>query len=94
MDIMDTFDSSGNICPMPLSAQYCLNILCDVFLGEDWYCALPLPQEQMNTVILDNILASTLKGRKWMKRNTIIGHEFGCANQRCGAWKGVDKHDE
>jgi len=67
----------NNICPMPLSAQYCLEILCDVFLGEDWYCALPISRDQVNTIILEKILSQSRQGRKWMKRNTFIGYKWG-----------------
>ena len=30
--------------------------LCDVFLGADWYTAMPMNTKQVNTIILDNIL--------------------------------------
>lgn len=30
--------------------------ICDVFLGADWYTAMPMNTKQVNTIILDNIL--------------------------------------
>ena len=37
-------------------SQEVVNVLCDLFLGENWYVVAPLSTEQVNTLILDNIL--------------------------------------
>lgn len=37
-------------------SQEVVNVLCDLFLGENWYVVDPLSTEQVNTLILDNIL--------------------------------------
>ena len=39
-----------------LSAQEAVNILCDYFLGEDWYTADPVGVEQVNTIAISEIL--------------------------------------
>mgnify|MGYP001451354908 CR=1 FL=1 len=43
------------MCPPPMKAQTALNELCRYFLGENWYVALPLSQEQVNTEIVYEI---------------------------------------
>ena len=55
---MDDFHEQNpdEICPPPTTAQEVVNCLCDLFLGENWYVTLPLGNDQINTVILDNIL--------------------------------------
>lgn len=44
------------LCPPITEPQLVVDCLCDVFLGADWYTALPLNTKQVNTVILDEIL--------------------------------------
>lgn len=45
-----------NLLPEPLDPQYALDVLCDFFLGRDWYISDPLPQKQVNVYIVDAIL--------------------------------------
>lgn len=46
----------NNIFPPALEAQEGINFLAKYLLGEDWYIASPLPNEQANTVIVSEIL--------------------------------------
>ena len=39
----------------PMKAQVALNELCRYFLGDDWYTANPVSQEQVNTEIVYEI---------------------------------------
>ena len=50
-----TYPAEVNIFPKPCDAQKALNFLQDLILGEDWYCADPLPQAQVNTIIATEI---------------------------------------
>ena len=45
-----------NIYPQGTGAQFVVNCLCDLFLGEDWCISDPLPNCQVNTIILEEIL--------------------------------------
>ena len=38
-----------------LSAQEAVNILCDYFLGEDWYIVDPVRNDQANAIIVEEI---------------------------------------
>ena len=49
-------DKDYGLCPPPIKAQDGLNILRDHFLGEDWYCTLSMPTEQVNTEAIHDIL--------------------------------------
>ena len=49
-------DDSYGICPAPTEAQLALYILCDYLLGENFYVAMPLRVEQVNTEIVYTIL--------------------------------------
>lgn len=58
-----------DICPPSTSAQLALDCLCDIFLGEDFYIAFPVCQEQANTVILYDILRKYDKSfKKWTNK--------------------------
>lgn len=41
--------------PPPMDAQTALDELCRFFLGDDWYCVLPIHTEQVNTEIVYEI---------------------------------------
>lgn len=41
--------------PPPMDAQVALNELCRFFLGDDWYCVLPIHTGQVNTEIVYEI---------------------------------------
>ena len=43
------------IFPPPMDAQVALNELCRFFLGDDWYCVLPIHTGQVNTEIVYEI---------------------------------------
>ena len=47
---------NGNLIPAPASAQECLDVLKEFFLGEDYYTALPCSQEQLNVIVTEEIL--------------------------------------
>lgn len=56
--------------------QEVVDILCDLFLGEDWYVVDPLRTSQVNTLILDDILykysrAYRKEVRRYNKRKGI-----------------------
>ncbi len=55
-------EKGNNIFPPATEAQLVVDCLCDLFLGPDWHCVGPMHTGQVNTVILDNILAKYLKG--------------------------------
>lgn len=58
-----------DICPMTTDAQFIVNCLCDVFLGENWYVTFPLHTTQVNTCILDEILYKYYKPyRKYISK--------------------------
>ena len=58
-----------DICPITTDAQFIVNCLCDVFLGEDWYVTFPLHTTQVNTCILDEILYKYYRPyRKYIKK--------------------------
>ncbi len=38
-----------------LSAQEAVNVLCDYFLGEDWYIVDPVRNDQANAIIVEEI---------------------------------------
>lgn len=57
-----------DICPPTTNAQFVVECLCDIFLGEDWYVTFPLHTTQVNTCILDEILYKYYKPyRKYVK---------------------------
>ena len=45
-----------NILPPELDFEKAIYFLKNYLLGEDWYVVCPMSQNQINTVILDNIL--------------------------------------
>lgn len=47
------------LCPVPTDAQEALNLLAKHFLGDDWYVAMPMGAEQVNTEIVCEILQRT-----------------------------------
>jgi hypothetical protein len=53
------------IFPPPTEAQEGLNVLIKHFLGEDWYTANPINQEQANTEAIYQILS------KYPNRRTL-----------------------
>ena len=55
------------LCSPPMKAQTAVNELCRYFLGEDWYCAMPMNCEQVNTNIVYEI-ESRYKGYKRKRR--------------------------
>ena len=71
---------NGNLIPNPVSAQECLDVLTEFFLGENYYIALSCNPEQANAIITEEILSKfprkykkfcKKKGWKWneSKRN-------------------------
>ena len=58
VDILYQFEMEhpDELCPPITEPQLVVDCLCDVFLGADWYTALPLNTKQVNTIILDEIL--------------------------------------
>ncbi len=58
VDILYQFEMEhpDELCPPITEPQLVVDCLCDVFLGTDWYTALPLNTKQVNTIILDEIL--------------------------------------
>lgn len=62
-------DDTYGLCPAPMSSYIALQILIDYLLGEDFYIAMPLSQEQANTEIVATILEKYSKDyRKDRKR--------------------------
>lgn len=49
-------DDTYGICPAPTDEKLALQVLVDYLLGEDWYIAIPISQDQANTCIVDEIL--------------------------------------
>lgn len=58
-------DTSYGLCPAPMSAQEALDILTSYLLGDDYYVASSMSQDQMNAVITEQILDKYSK--KWVK---------------------------
>lgn len=58
VDILYQFEKENpdELCPPETNPQLVVDCLCDVFLGTDWYIAMPINTKQANTVILDRIL--------------------------------------
>lgn len=56
----------ANILPPPISAQRCLDIICEAMLGSGFCVTVSMPQNQVNFVMLDNVLNSTRRGRTWL----------------------------
>ena len=55
--LFEIFENSDyGLFPAPMSAQFAINILCDYLLGDDFYIADPVSQEQANTLVIFNIL--------------------------------------
>lgn len=50
-----TFEGD-NLIPNPVSAQKCLDVLTEFFLGKGYYIAIPCNQGQANAIITENIL--------------------------------------
>lgn len=64
-----------DICPPTTDAQFVVNCLCNVFLGEDWYVTFPLHTTQVNTCILHEILYKYYKPyRKYVKLQRRRNH--------------------
>lgn len=49
-------DTSYGLCPAPLRAQDCLDILIDYLLGENWSVVTSMNQEQANACAVEQIL--------------------------------------
>ena len=65
-------DENTDIFPYPYStnAQKALNILCEHFLGKDFYVVDPLPNIQVNTIIVEEIKVKYPSGKlRWIQRN-------------------------
>ena len=62
----------GNMYPYETDAQEGLNLLVDGLLGEDWYIADPLPNGQVNTYIVYEILKKYEKKPIWEKLKEIF----------------------
>lgn len=58
-------DFSCGMMPAPMESQVALNILCDYLLGNGWYIAASLNQEQTNACIVEQILDKYSK--QWRK---------------------------
>ena len=58
VDILYQFEMGhpDELYPPAIEPQLVVDCLCDVFLGTDWYTALPLNAKQVDTIILDEIL--------------------------------------
>lgn len=56
---------NGNLIPEPVSAQLCLDILREFFLGEGHYIAISCNQEQANAIVTEEILSKF--SRKYKK---------------------------
>ena len=60
---------NGNLIPNPVSAQECLDVLTEFFLGEDYYIALSCNQGQANAIITEEILSKfPRKYKKFCKK--------------------------
>lgn len=58
-----------DICPPTTDAQFVVECLCDIFLGEDWCVTFPLHTTQVNTYILYEILYKYYKPyRKYISK--------------------------
>lgn len=62
--MLEKSDFDYGIFPPPTEAQEGLNILIKHFLGEDWYTANPISQEQVNTEAIYQILENHPKKKK------------------------------
>lgn len=49
--------TSYGLCPPPCDPQLAVNILCEHFLGSNWYIVMPVGNEQANTEIVAEILS-------------------------------------
>ena len=49
-------DTTYGLCPAPLNAQDCLDILIDSLLGENWSVVTSMNQEQVNACATEQIL--------------------------------------
>ena len=58
-------DVSNELFPTPMPAQVALDILTSYLLGDGFYIALPVNQEQGNAIITEQILDKF--SRKWRK---------------------------
>lgn len=56
------------ICPPPMKAQKALDILIKNILGEDWYVTIPMCQEQVNTVAVQEILYKFNSKKSFIER--------------------------
>ena len=54
--LLEESEEDYGICPPPLEAQKGLNILIEHFLGKDWYVALSVSTEQVNSEAVYSIL--------------------------------------
>ena len=61
-----------NIYPRSTEAQEGLDILIEHFLGKDWYVVDPLPQKQVNTVAVYQILSVYEKKSLWQRVKSIF----------------------
>ena len=61
-------DEDYDLMPPPCDAQTGLNILIRHFLGEKWYCMLPVHQEQINTEAISEILMKFPNGEQKKER--------------------------
>lgn len=77
IDYLDDFQKEENkkpinereILPPSTDPQLVVNCLQDLFLGENWYVAVPISTKQINTVILHDILYKYCKAyRKYLKK--------------------------
>jgi hypothetical protein len=47
------------LAPPPTTAQEAIDVLCEHFLGKNWYIVMPVSNEQVITAIVANILDKT-----------------------------------
>jgi hypothetical protein len=72
--IFSESDTDYGILPPPTDAQKGLNVLIDHFLGEDWYAAVSMHQEQINSEAIYMILMNNPRRKPFKTRikNIII----------------------
>lgn len=56
IDELNNTINKGNIFNPPISSDEAIHFLLIYLLGENWYSPNPLPQEQINTEIVHEIL--------------------------------------
>ena len=63
-----------SIFPIGISADEFINIMRELFLGEDWYCVNPISYNQINEEILEEIIYK-VTGKCFKERDKIWENE-------------------